>query len=122
MQSAILRVSTQEQGRSGLGLKAQRHEIEVFGEREGFAVRSWHKDVQAGAGADAQLLRPGLATALKQAKSARCPLIVSSGLAPVGDANAEVAERVVQLFDVRERAHGRMVGLAVGVDYTVLAR
>jgi DNA invertase Pin-like site-specific DNA recombinase len=47
MQAAIgyLRVSTREQGRSGLGLAAQRHEIEVFGEREGFTVRSWHQDV-----------------------------------------------------------------------------
>jgi hypothetical protein len=37
MQAAIeyLRVSTREQGRSGLGLAAQRHEIEAFGEREG---------------------------------------------------------------------------------------
>jgi len=35
-----LRVSTREQGRSGLGLAAQRHEIEAFGSREGFAVRS----------------------------------------------------------------------------------
>jgi DNA invertase Pin-like site-specific DNA recombinase len=40
MQAAIgyLRVSTREQGRSGLGLAAQRHEIEAFGAREGFAV------------------------------------------------------------------------------------
>jgi DNA invertase Pin-like site-specific DNA recombinase len=58
-------------------LAAQRHEIEAFALREGFAVRSWHQDVQTGAGADALLLRPGLATALKEAKSARCPLIVS---------------------------------------------
>src|SRR5882762_6425294 len=79
MQAAIgyLRVSTQEQGRSGLGLAAQRHEIEAFALREGFAVRSWYQDVQTGAGADALLLRPGLAAALKEAKAARCPLIVS---------------------------------------------
>jgi DNA invertase Pin-like site-specific DNA recombinase len=79
MQAAIgyLRVSTREQGRSGLGLAAQRHEIEAFALREGFVVRSWHQDVQTGAGADALLLRPGLATALKLARSVRCPLIIS---------------------------------------------
>src|SRR5437763_7754201 len=79
MQATIgyLRVSTHEQGRSGLGLAAQRTEIEAFALREGFAVRSWHQDVQTGAGADALLLRPGLAAALKEARAARCPLIVS---------------------------------------------
>jgi DNA invertase Pin-like site-specific DNA recombinase len=79
MQTAIgyLRVSTREQGRSGLGLAAQRHEIESFGGSEGFSVKSWHQDIQTGGGADALLLRPGLAAALKEAKSARCPLIVS---------------------------------------------
>jgi DNA invertase Pin-like site-specific DNA recombinase len=78
MQATVgyLRVSTREQGRSGLGLAAQRHEIEAFALRAGFTVASWHQDVQTGAGADALLLRPGLATALKEAKSARCPLIV----------------------------------------------
>jgi len=65
-----LRVSTKEQGRSGLGLAAQRHEIEAFALREGFAVKPWHQDIQTGAGADALLFRPGLATALKGAKSA----------------------------------------------------
>jgi DNA invertase Pin-like site-specific DNA recombinase len=41
MQAAIgyLRASTREQGRSGLGLAAQREEIEVFRAREGFSVR-----------------------------------------------------------------------------------
>jgi DNA invertase Pin-like site-specific DNA recombinase len=79
MQAAIgySRVSTQEQGRSGLGLAAQRSEIEAFALREGFAVGSWHQDVQTGAGADALQLRPGLATALREARLARCPLIVS---------------------------------------------
>jgi DNA invertase Pin-like site-specific DNA recombinase len=61
MQAAIghLRVSTREQGRSGLGLAAQRHEIEVFGAREGFSVKTWYQDVQTGGGSDALLLRPG---------------------------------------------------------------
>jgi len=79
MQTAIgyLRVSTQEQGRSGLGLAAQRFEIETFGKREGFTVKSWHQDIQTGAGTDALLLRPGLAAALKEAQTARCPLIVA---------------------------------------------
>jgi DNA invertase Pin-like site-specific DNA recombinase len=58
-------------------LAAQRHEIEAFALREGYAVKSWYQDVQTGAGADALLLRPGLAAGLKEAKSARCPLIVS---------------------------------------------
>jgi DNA invertase Pin-like site-specific DNA recombinase len=79
MQASIgyLRVSKREQGRSGLGLAAQRFEIKAFGAREGFSVNSWYQDVQTGAGADALLLRPGLAAALNEAKAARCPLIVS---------------------------------------------
>ena len=79
MQAAIgyLRVSTREQGRSGLGLAAQRHDIETFGKREGFSIKSWYQDVQTGAGKDALLLRHGLAAALKEARAARCPLMVS---------------------------------------------
>jgi DNA invertase Pin-like site-specific DNA recombinase len=72
-----LRVSTQEQGRSGLGLAAQRFDIERFGEREGFAIKNWYQDIQTGAGKDALLLRPDLAAALKEARNAGCPLIVS---------------------------------------------
>jgi DNA invertase Pin-like site-specific DNA recombinase len=72
-----LRVSTREQGRSGLGLAAQRHDIEVFGAKEAFFVKSWHQDIQTGGGKDALLLRPGLARALKEARAERSPLIVS---------------------------------------------
>jgi len=71
------RVSTREQGRSGLGLAAQRDHIRVFAAHEGFTVRSWYQDIQTGAGKDALLLRPGLAAALKEARARRCPLIVS---------------------------------------------
>jgi DNA invertase Pin-like site-specific DNA recombinase len=79
MKDAIgyLRVSTQEQGRSGLGLAAQRHDIEAFGAKEGMSVKSWFQDIQTGAGRDALLMRPGLAAALKAARVLRCPVIVS---------------------------------------------
>src|SRR5579863_3882749 len=72
-----LRVSTKEQGWSGLGLAAQRYDIEAFGSREGFAVKDWYQDIQTGAGKDALLLRAGLAADLKEARRLRCPLIVS---------------------------------------------
>jgi DNA invertase Pin-like site-specific DNA recombinase len=72
-----LRVSTSEQGRSGLGLQAQRTDVEKFAAREGLAIKALHQDIQTGAGKDALHLRPGLAQALKEAKVARCPLIVS---------------------------------------------
>jgi DNA invertase Pin-like site-specific DNA recombinase len=79
MKDAIgyLRVSTREQGRSGLGLAAQRCDIEAFGAREGFLIKSWYQDIQTGAGKDALLLRPGLAAALKGARASHCPLVVS---------------------------------------------
>ena len=70
--------SAREQGRSGLGLAAQRSEIEAFTAGERLSIKCWYQDVQAGAGADALLLRPGLARALKKAKAAHCPLIVSN--------------------------------------------
>jgi hypothetical protein len=72
-----LRVSTQEQGRSGLGLAAQRADIEAFAAREGLSVQQWYQDIQTGAGKVPLLLRPALACALKDARSRRCPLIVS---------------------------------------------
>jgi DNA invertase Pin-like site-specific DNA recombinase len=72
-----LRVSTQEQGRSGLGLAAQRADIETFAAREGFTIQQWYQDTQTGAGKDPLLLRPALACALKEARFRRCPLIVS---------------------------------------------
>jgi DNA invertase Pin-like site-specific DNA recombinase len=79
MKDAIgyLRVSTSEQGRSGLGLAGQRADIEAFGKREEFSIKSWYQDIQTGAGKDALLLRPGLAAALKEARAARSALIVS---------------------------------------------
>jgi len=71
------RVSTAEQGRSGLGLSAQRQAIEAFAKAEGISISAWHEDVQTGKGSDALAQRPGLRAALRAAKAAKGPLIVA---------------------------------------------
>jgi DNA invertase Pin-like site-specific DNA recombinase len=71
------RVSTAEQGRSGLGLAAQRQAIEDFARAEGMTIAGWHEDVQTGKGSDAMAQRPGLRAALRAAKAAKGPLIVA---------------------------------------------
>jgi DNA invertase Pin-like site-specific DNA recombinase len=78
-QSAVgyVRVSTEQQGRSGLGLEAQREAIRAFAEREGYAVASWFTEVETGKGADALDRRPKLAAALRAARKARCPVVVA---------------------------------------------
>jgi DNA invertase Pin-like site-specific DNA recombinase len=79
MQRAIgyTRVSTAEQGRSGLGLDAQRKAIEDFAKVEGISITGWHQDVQTGKGSDALTQRPGLRAALRSAKSVKGPVIVA---------------------------------------------
>lgn len=69
---------TREQCRSELGLAAQRSDIDAFGSREGLAVKTWYQDIQTGAGKDASAQRRGLAAALKEARAARCPLMVET--------------------------------------------
>jgi DNA invertase Pin-like site-specific DNA recombinase len=79
MTSAVgyLRVSTSEQGRSGLGLAAQRQAIEDFAKGEGLQIMGWHEDVQTGKGADALTQRPGLRAAIREAKAIKGPLVVA---------------------------------------------
>jgi DNA invertase Pin-like site-specific DNA recombinase len=65
---AYIRVSTQRQGRSGLGLEAQKAAISRFARAEGFAVVREFVEVETGKGADALDRRPQLAAALKAAR------------------------------------------------------
>jgi DNA invertase Pin-like site-specific DNA recombinase len=74
---SYVRVSTQKQGKSGLGLEAQREYIARFAEAEGFEVEREFVEVETGKGADALDRRPQLAAALDVAKRKRCPVIVA---------------------------------------------
>lgn len=72
---ALIRVSTSEQGKSGLGLSAQETAIRNFAAGEGFDVVELYSEVASGAqGIDE---REGLRAALAKAKKLRCPVIVA---------------------------------------------
>src|ERR1700722_17860365 len=65
---AYLRVSTAAQGKSGLGLEAQREAVQHFAATEGRVIVGEYVEVETGKGADALDRRPQLAAALAAAK------------------------------------------------------
>jgi len=69
---AYYRVSTQKQGRSGLGLEAQRSAIQGYAEGRG-QVMAEFTEVETGKRSD----RPKLAEALAQARKARATLVIA---------------------------------------------
>lgn len=79
MQAAIayVRVSTDRQGRSGLGLQAQQDAISAFLQREGYQLAESFTEVETGKGADALDRRPQLAAALRAARKRRSPVVVA---------------------------------------------
>lgn len=74
---AYYRVSTQRQGRSGLGLEAQRMAVARFAEAEGLTIVAEFSEVETGKGADALERRPQLAVALALARQLRCAVVVA---------------------------------------------
>jgi DNA invertase Pin-like site-specific DNA recombinase len=72
---AYIRVSTKQQGKSGLGLEAQQAAIKAFAAREGLEVARWFSETESGA--DALKRRPVLADALRTARILNCPVLVS---------------------------------------------
>ena len=71
------RVSSAQQGRSGLGLAAQKEALERFATAEGFALGSIFVEAETGKGADALDRRPQLAAALSEARRQRCSVAVA---------------------------------------------
>src|SRR4051794_24074013 len=74
---AYYRVSTARQGKSGLGIEAQKAAIQRFAEAEGIELVGEHVEVETGKGADALERRPELAAALARARKLKCPVIVA---------------------------------------------
>ena len=74
---AYYRVSTAKQGRSGLGLEAQRAAVAAFAKAEGFTVAAEYTEIETGKGADALNKRPQLRAALKQAKRSKASVCVA---------------------------------------------
>jgi DNA invertase Pin-like site-specific DNA recombinase len=72
-----IRVSTSQQGRSGLGMEAQRQALAAFAAAEGFAVAAEFVEVETGKGSDALDRRPQLAAALAKARLLRSPIAVA---------------------------------------------
>ncbi|MBR1281592.1 recombinase family protein [Bradyrhizobium sp. AUGA SZCCT0177] len=72
-----IRVSTSQQGRSGLGMEAQRQLLRQFAKAEGLEATLEFVEVETGKGADALDRRPQLKAALAAAKKLKCPVAVA---------------------------------------------
>ena len=72
-----VRVSTAQQGRSGLGIEAQKEALERFAASEGFALHRVFVEIETGKGADALDRRPQLVAALSEARRQRCSVAVA---------------------------------------------
>jgi DNA invertase Pin-like site-specific DNA recombinase len=74
---AYLRVSTDKQGKSGLGLEAQREAVARYVAANGVDLIGEYIEVETGKGANALAKRPELVAALATAKKAKAGLIIA---------------------------------------------
>src|SRR5689334_13202081 len=74
---SYIRVSTQRQGQSGLGVEAQRDAIARFAAAEGLHLLAEYVEIETGKGADALDRRPVLREALSRAKKAKAAMLMA---------------------------------------------
>jgi DNA invertase Pin-like site-specific DNA recombinase len=118
---AYYRVSTQKQGRSGLGLEAQRAAVMAFAKAEGFEITAEFTEVETGKGSDALERRPQLRAALKAAKKERCEVVVAK-LDRLSRDVAFIASLMVQRIPFIVAALGRNVDPFTLHIYAALAQ
>src|SRR5258708_13451725 len=82
---AYLRVSTQQQQRSGLGIEAQRATVRQFAAAQRLAIVAVFVEFESGKGADSLDRRPQLAAALAAAKASKFTLVVPNPHPPPPD-------------------------------------
>ncbi|WP_342355229.1 recombinase family protein [Spirosoma utsteinense] len=70
---AYYRVSTDQQGKSGLGLEAQQEAVRLFAEREGYQVATHYTEIESGK----KNKRPQLLAALDQCRKKKATLIIA---------------------------------------------
>jgi len=108
---AYLRVSSQEQADSGLGLAAQRATIEAEAARRGWNIVAWHED----AGLSGKTLaRAGLTAALADVEEHRAAAIVAAKLDRLSRSLLDFAA----LMDRARRGGWGLVALDLQVDTT----
>jgi len=108
-----IRVSTDEQADSGLGLASQRAAVAAEAERRGWALLAVHEDALSGKNLD----RPGLAAALAAVESGAAAGIVVAKLDRLSRSLKDFAELMA-----RAQARGwNLVALDLGVDLSTPA-
>ena len=74
---AYYRVSTLKQGRSGLGLEAQRKAVAAYAASQEMVIAEEFTEVETGKGTDALERRPVFAEALRKAQKIKAPIVVA---------------------------------------------
>ncbi len=105
------RVSTEEQGRSGLGLAAQRSAIEAECERRGWQLVGIEEDIASGR---SRKRRPGLARAVETCRRGDAAGVVAAKL----DRLARSVVDFAQLVEESRRAGWSVVVLEPAIDLT----
>ena len=108
-----VRVSTDEQAVSGLGLAAQRAAIEAECARRGWTLVAVHEDALSGK----SLKRPGMSAALEAVESGVAAAIVVAKLDRLSRSLADFASLMARA----QSGHWNLVALDLGIDLTTAA-